>query len=172
MKRCPAPFALALLLPLGGCPLVQVEAEVPEVCITRTGVAVPGSLGQVATKVKVSLDGIEGLDELQGGDELHFVSFRARPQSGGQELAGLQSAQVTLLTDDAALPAVLIFSCAGDCAAADGALAVTAVTDENVAPQLNAAGAAAELELHGQLPARDFPVDVTACLAGELNRSL
>jgi hypothetical protein len=165
-------LALALLLPLGGCPLLQIEAEMPEVCITRTGVTVPGSLGQVQTTVSVSLEDVDGLDELKGGDELRFLSFSARPQSGGDELAGLRSAAVALRTGEASLPALPLFSCAGDCATAEGALTLAAATDENVAAHLNASGAAVEVELEGSLPPRDFKIDVSACLAGEISRSL
>jgi hypothetical protein len=172
LKRSPALFALALLLPLGGCPLLQIEAELPEVCIARTGVTVPGALGQLETKVKVQLDELEGFDELEAGDELHFISFAAHPQSGGQELAGIRSAKVTLLTGDAGLPPVQIFSCEGDCVAADGTLSLDAASEANIAAYLTAPGAAVEVELHGSLPLLDFKVDLNACLSGEVTRSL
>lgn len=172
MKRSPALFALAMLLPLGGCPLLQIEAELPEVCIARTGVTVPGGLGQLQTQVRIELDEVDGLDELKGGDELRFISFTARPQSGGQELAGIQAAKVTLSTDDAALPAVEIFRCDGDCVTADGALSLEASSEANIAAYLAAPGAAVEVEMHGALPLLDFKVDLNACLSGEVTRSL
>lgn len=172
MTRSPALLTLALLLPLGGCPLLQLEAEVPEVCISRAGVTVPGSLAQLQTRVKIALDDVDGLDQLKGGDELRFLTFSARPQGGGDELTGIQAATVTLVASDATLPPMEIFACAGDCTTADGALALDASTDANIAAYLRAAGAAAEVELRGSLPVRDFAVDVSACLSGEVTRSL
>lgn len=173
MNRSPALVACALLLPLGGCPLLQIEADVPEVCISRTDVAVPGTLGQLQTAVKVQLSDIQGLDELTEDDELHFISFSAHPQGGGQELAGIQSAKVVLTASEASgLPPILIFSCDGDCTDASGALTVKSSTDANIADYLSDGEATAEVELRGALPLRNFNVDITACLAGELKRSL
>lgn len=173
MNRSAALVACALLLPLGGCPLLQIEADVPEVCVSRTDVAVPGALGQLQTAVKVQLSSIQGLDELTEDDELRFISFSAHPQDGGQELAGIQSAKVILTASEASgLPPIQIFSCAGDCTDASGALTVKSSTDANIADYLRDAEAAAELQLNGSLPLRDFKVDINACLSGELKRSL
>lgn len=173
MNRSPALLALALLLPLGGCPLLQVEAEVPEVCVSRTGVTVPGSLGQVQTKVKVELADVGGLDEIRGSDELHFISFSAHPQGSSGELASIQSAKVTLIAGAASgLPALQIFACSGDCLGADGSLTVKSSTDANIADYLGDPQVSVEVELQGSLPLRDFKVDVVACLSGALTRSL
>lgn len=173
MKRSPALLAVALLLPLGGCPLLQVEADVPEVCVSRTDVTVPGSLGQLQTKVKVDLTNVDGLDEIKDSDELHFISFSAHPQGGGSELASIQSAKVTLLASAASgLPALQIFSCEGDCTSADGSLTVRSSTDANIADYLGDPAVAVEVELRGSLPLRDFKIDVDACLSGTLSRSI
>jgi hypothetical protein len=170
VKPSPALLALALLLPLGGCPLLQIEAEVPEVCISRTDVDVPGSLGQIETHVTVKLADIEALDEIKAGDELHFTSFSARPQGGGRELSGIQSAKVTLR--GGGMSPLVIFDCDGDCAAADGSISLTLSAEDNIAAYLQADDAAVEIELHGTLPLRDFKVDVNACLSAEVSRSL
>jgi hypothetical protein len=170
VKRTPALFALALLLPLGGCPLLQIEAEVPEVCISKTDITVPGSLGQLETHVEVRLADLEALDELEQGDELRFTSFSARPQGGGGELSGIRAAKVTLT--GAGLPALVIFDCDGDCTADDSAMAPSLSAEDNIAAYLRAEDAAVEIELHGSLPLRDFKVDVNACLSGEVTRSL
>lgn len=173
MNRTSALVVCALLLPLGGCPLLQIEADVPEVCVSRTDVEVPGALGQLQTTVKVKLSDIQGLDELKGGDELRFISFTAHPQDGGKEFANIQSAKVTLTASKASgLPALEIFACSGDCTDSSGALSVKSSTDDNIADYLSDDEATAEVELHGSLPLRDFKVDINACLSGELMRSL
>ena len=161
---------MVLLLPLGGCPLLQVEVEVPNVCISRTDVAVPGTLGQLQTRVQVELSDIAALDELEPGDELQFISFSARPQGGGGELSGIESAKVPLA--GGGLPALVIFDCDGDCITADGSLSPTPASEDNVADYMRADDAAVEIELHGSLPPRDFKIDVSACLSGEATRSL
>lgn len=170
MKRSPALLAMVFLLPLGGCPLLQVEAEVPNVCISRTDVTVPGTLGQLETHVQVKLSDIEALDEIKQGDDLQFLSFSAHPQDGGKEFSGIQSAKVTLT--GGGLPALVLFECDGDCVAADGSLSLTLTSEDNIAEYLQADDAEAEIELHGTLPLRDFKVDVNACLSGEVTRSL
>ena len=173
MNRSSAVLAVALLLPLGGCPLLQVEATVPEVCISRTGVTVPGSLGQLETTVKVTLDEVDALDELTGSDELHVISCSAHPQDRGGELASIQSAKVTLLPSKASgLPDLQIFACENDCLASDGSLTVKSSTDANIADYLSDPEIAVEVELRGSLPLRDFKIDVNACLSGALTRSL
>lgn len=173
MKRSSALFAFALLLPLAGCPLLQVEADVPEVCVSRTDVTVPGSLAQLQTKVKVGLADVDGLDEIKGSDELHFISFAAHPQDSGRELASIQSAKVTLSASKASgLPDLQIFACSGNCVSSDGSLAVESSTDANIADYLSDPEVSVEVELHGSLPLRDFKVDVDACLSGTLSRSL
>lgn len=173
MKSPTALLAFALLLPLGGCPLLQIEAEVPQVCIARTGVTVPGSLGELLTMVKIGLDDAGGLDELRGGDALRFVSFAATPQGGGQELAGVQSARITLLASaDSGLPPVQLFACADSCTGEDGALTLTSSSDANIAAYLRDREVAVELELRGSLPLQDFKVDLDACLSGEVRRSI
>lgn len=173
VNRTPALLLCALTFSLGGCPLLQIEADVPEVCVSRTGVEVPGALGQLQTTVSVQLSDIQGLDELQAGDELHFISFAAHPQDGGDEFRQVQSAKVTLKASAAAgLPPIEIFACDGDCADAAGSLAVKSSTDANIADYLSDGEATAEVELRGALPLRNFNVDITACLAGELKRSL
>jgi hypothetical protein len=173
VNRSSTLLAVALLLPLGGCPLLQVEAEVPEVCVSRTDVTVPGSLGQLQTKVRVDLSEIDGLSEIQGSDELHFISFSAHPQDSGLEFASIQSAKVTLRASEASgLPDLQVFACSGNCITSEGSLTVKSSTDANIADYLGDAEVSVEIELHGSLPLRDFKVDVNACLSGALTRSL
>lgn len=156
---------IASLALLGGCPLVEVSAELEEVCITRTGVHIAG-VDATSVSQHFTFDDLSSVhDLLQLDADLAFVRAEVRPASGVTDLAFVQSAHVAL--DDTP-----VFACDGDCPTLDHAVALAAATQVNAVDYLAQDSVEVALDVVGQLPATEWTVDVDACVTGHVTYSL
>ena len=163
-----APLALLLVLP--ACPLLDVEVEVGEVCMTYHDVRVDATnLG--ATSESFVIDDLSGLDDLLELDtrlELTRAEFRAT--SGVASLAFINRAQVTIASGDpeSTLPTLDVVDCDGDCLANGTTLSVPAGAQQDATEYLRTGSLVVELDVAGELPQQEWTMDVDVCMSGRV----
>jgi hypothetical protein len=159
---------LGIVLGAGGCPLLDVQIEAPEVCLHDAGLEVPAGDGGGRASVSFTFDELSALDALQSVDgdvELRHVALHAT--SGVHDFAFLTSARASIATGDAAssVPPVTVVDCSGDACDREGAtVTVDAVSAVNVIPYLRGDSLAITLDVAGDLPTASWTADVDVCL--------
>ncbi|MEZ4361858.1 MAG: hypothetical protein R3B48_16835 [Kofleriaceae bacterium] len=164
-------LSLVALVSLPGCPLLQLEAEVSQVCVARSDIAAPSSGGQRELVLSVTLDDLAALGDLLDDDDvLHFTRAAARPRDGLASLAFVERAEISIVVEDSA--ALRAFACDGTCGQPDGSLVLGGASDANAAPYLKAPQVTIEVTLVGDAPTQEWTLDAEVCLAGKLTRTL
>jgi len=87
---------IASLSLLAGCPLVEVQAEFAEVCVTHKDVHIPG-VTETSVSQTFDVDDLSAFHDLLELDaDLSFVRAEVRPTSGVTTLAFVDAANVAL----------------------------------------------------------------------------
>lgn len=162
-----------LTLALSGCTLAKLEAEVPELCVTRAALEVV-STGEERATVRTTIADLAAIgDVLEPQDEVTLVRFTARAARGVDSLAFVHQARVVVAVADPSspLPELVVFECSTDCITAEGTFAAAPATAANLADYVRAPELAFELTLEGGLPAQTWAVDATVCLHATAQRS-
>ena len=163
---------LALLTVLPGCPLLDLNVAVDDLCVTQANITVPASPLDVEVSLAQdfkfdNLDALHQLAKIDGN-----VMFKsATIKTSGNDLSSVASAHLTLASDDASLPTLDAFDCTGDCFTA-GSLDLTAIAQQNVLAYMSANVLTGSIQLDGSLPTQDWTMDVTVCLSGSLDQSV
>jgi hypothetical protein len=165
-----AGFGLALVMLAGGCPLLEVDVEVPEVCVTHKDVEVAGVPAGVVTGVDetFAIDDLSAFDALLELDaDAHFVSATLRASKGVATLAFIDAASVQIASNDpeSTLPTRMIYACDGDCPATDGAIVIPAQDQLDALEYVRSGSLSIALQASGTLPAADWTMDVEICVA-------
>jgi hypothetical protein len=163
--------ALASLVALTtGCPVLDVEANVDEVCVTYSGLSIPGvpiGSGTVSQSFPVTdLGQIQDLTKYNA--QLQFVKAEVRPVSGVSDLSFVQAAHVSIASGapSSTLPTIDVYDCDGDCDGASGALTVPATNGNSAVAYVESGSVIVDLEVTGTLPTADWTVDVDVCFSG------
>lgn len=163
------PLCLALAILATGCPLLDVEAELGEVCLTYRDVEVPGvATGDVARSFV--FDDLAEVHQLLALDpELRFVRAEVRAVTGAESFA-VDRATITIgsADPDAALPALPVYACDGDCPSDDGTLVIPAAAQTSALAYVAADAIAVDVALAGTLPAQPWRMDVAVCVEGSV----
>jgi hypothetical protein len=157
-------FLLAGLVVLPACPLLEVQGEVQEVCLTYRGVTIPGvPVGQ--TQVSQSFT----LDQLQGA-KLTFTHAEVRATAGVSDFSFVQHAELSIASGDPAstLPTLSIFNCEG-CATTSTTLDVDNPTTTEVQDYIKTGSVIVTIDLKGTAPATDWTADVDVCMTGNIS---
>lgn len=166
-----AALGLALVMLAGGCPLLDVEVEVPEVCITRRDIEVSA----VAADRALGIDETFAIDDLSAFDALteldadaHFVSATVRATHGVDTLAFIDAASVAIASNDPAstLPTRMIYACDGDCPAKANTLVIPVHDQPDALEYLRSGSLSIALQASGSMPTEAWTMDVEICVAG------
>lgn len=165
-----AASGLSLVLLAAGCPLLEVEAEVPEVCMTYRDIEIAGVPPELATGVDetFAFDDLSAFDALADLDaDAHFVSATVRATRGVDNLAFIESASVAIASNDPAstLPTRVIYACDGDCPARDNALVVPVQDRSDALEYIRSGSLSITLQATGQMPTEAWTMDVEVCVA-------
>jgi hypothetical protein len=165
---------LALLVVLPACPLLDVQIDVGEVCMTYHDVRVdPTQLG--VTSESFVLDDLSALDDLLELDtnlELTRAEFRAT--SGVTNLDFINRAHVTIASGnpESALPTLAVVDCDGDCLADGTTLSVPAGVSHDVTEYLRTGSLVVGFDVAGELPQQEWTMDVDVCMRGSVGYTL
>ncbi|MCX5746294.1 MAG: hypothetical protein NT062_27770 [Proteobacteria bacterium] len=166
---------LLLAFPLGGCPLLEVQVEVREACVTRGDIAVPGVPVAGAVEQDFTFGDLAPIHELLVTDaSLRFVRAEVHATSAGVTLDFVDRAHVTIASadPDSTLPTLEAYDCEGDCIADDGGLALSAMAQDNVLAYLASSGLAGHVTMTGQLPTTPWTMEATVCISANLKKTL
>jgi hypothetical protein len=156
------------LVALPGCPLADVQADVPEVCLTYTNL-------QVTTPAVASLTQSFVFDDLSAAHDLakqsanlEFVRAEVRVTSGVENLSFIDAVHVVVSSQDpgTALPPLTIYDCDGDCVPDGDTLEVPAALADNAVAYLRSNAIKIDLAFQGQIPAASWTMDVDVCMKG------
>ena len=162
----------ALLLGIGlgmlpGCPLLDVQAEAPEVCLTYPNLDVPATTGLSSFQKSFVFDDLSSIEDLAKLDgNLRFVRADIRATSGIDSFAFVDAAHVVVSSGDpaSALPPLTIYDCDGDCAPAGNQLELPATLADNALEYLRTNSIVIDLDFHGEVPAVAWTMDVDVCM--------
>ena len=168
-----AAFILGGLVFLPACPLLEVQTDVPEVCLTYPGIQVaPAMDGAPALHESFSFDDLEAIHDLQNLDaNLAFVSARAHATAGITDFDFVHAAHVVVTSGDpaATLPPLTLYDCNGDCIPGDGTLEMPAAVQEDAIDYVKSDSIVIDLDLTGQLPAQAWAMDVDVCMHAKVD---
>jgi hypothetical protein len=157
------------LFMLPGCPLVDVEADVPEVCLTYPNLQIQSPAVSSATESFV-FDDLSAVHDLAKQDaSLGFVRAAIRVTSGLPNLEFIDAVRVVVSSGDpgSTLPPLTMYSCDGDCAPDGNTLDLPATAAHNAIDYLRSNSVKIDLEFRGQIPAASWTMDVDVCMKGK-----
>jgi hypothetical protein len=163
-------FLLAGLVTLPACPLLDLQVDVPEVCVTYRGIqvdAVPE--GQMMVEQSFTLDDLGPLAQLaeQDGSDVRFLRAEVRATSGLADFGFVHQATLTVASGDpsSTLPSVDVFDCE-DCATSDATLDVEATSPIDSRAYVQSGSLVVTIALAGQAPTEPWTMDVDICMSG------
>jgi hypothetical protein len=161
-----------LVLLTGGCPLLQIEAEVQEVCMTYADLEIPGSDGSGTISHQFVFDDLMSIDEIEQLDgNVEFVNVKLRAKSGVSDLGFVESAHITVASGDPAstLPELTIVDCSGAaCPTAGSAITLLASEHGDAMAYLRSDSVAVSLDVTRVLPTQAWTIDVDVCVKGTI----
>lgn len=163
--------ALLAALPalLGGCPLLQVEAEVPDVCLTYAGLEIDGAAAPQSLSESFAFDDLARLRDLADLDAgIAFTRAEVRVVSGVDSLEFVRRFRATIASGDpdSKLPELELFGCDGDCAAAGATLVVPAQLARDAIEYVKTDSIILGVTFDGAIPPTKFKLDVDVCMQG------
>jgi hypothetical protein len=165
-------YLLASLLVLPACPLLDVQAQVEEVCLTYRGVTIPGvPIGQTSIDQSFTLDQLQGAKDLADADaQLTFTHAEVRAVSGVSGFSFVQKAELSIASGDpdSTLPTVSVFDCEG-CGTPAAALDVDNAATVPVQDYIKTGSLVVTIALQGTPPANDWVADVDVCMSGNIS---
>ena len=163
---------LASLLVLPACPLLDINAQVQEVCLTYRGVTIPGvPVGQTSIDQSFTLDQLQGAKDLADADaQLTFTHAEVRAVSGVSGFSFVQKAELSIASGDpnSTLPTLTVVDCEG-CGTSAAALDVDNPTTVPVQDYIKTGSLVVTIALQGTPPANDWVADVDVCMSGNIS---
>lgn len=170
--RLPLLGSLLVLLP--ACPLLEVKGEVQEVCLTYTGVTIPGvPVGQTSIDQSFTIDQLDGAKQLADADaKLTFTRAEIRAKSGVTDFTFVQKAQLSIASGDpsSTLPTVDVIDCQG-CGNTSTTLDVDNAATVQIQDYIKSGSLIVTVALEGTPPANDWTADVDVCMSGSVSYS-
>ena len=160
---------LVTLVP--ACPLLSVQAEVQEVCLTYTGVTIPGVPAGGNISQSFDFKDLQGAKALADANaQLTFTHAEVRATSGVSSFSFVQQAELSIASGDAnsTLPTLSIFKCDG-CGNATTTLDVTNATSSPAQDYMKTGSLVVTIDLTGTPPATDWTADVDICMSGTVD---
>jgi hypothetical protein len=153
---------------LPGCPLLDVQADVPEVCLTYPNLQIQtpavGSLTQ-----SFVFDDLSAVHDVAKQDaSLQFVRAEARVTSGIANLSFVRAVRVVVSSNDpgTTLPPLTMYDCDGDCSPDGNTLEIPSTVAHNAIDYLRSNSIKIDLEFDGEIPAASWTMDIDVCMKG------
>lgn len=165
---------IAGLAMLPGCPLLDVEADVPEVCLTYPNIQIETpELPSVAESfVFDDLSAVHDLVEQEA--DLQFTRAELRVTSGIDNLSFVDAVKIIVSTPDpgSALPPLTMYHCDGDCMPEGNSLQLSAADASNAAEYLKSDSIQIDVDFRGRIPAAAWSLDIDVCITGRASHSV
>lgn len=152
---------------LPGCPLLDIQADVPEVCLSYPNLEITNPIPQSSAKQTFTFDDLSKVhDVLQKNANVEFVRAEIVASAGIENLDFVQGVKVAVSATDGSLPAMTMYSCDGDCVPDGNALEIPASLAGNAIEYLRKDSITIDLDFRGEIPVGTFTLDVNVCLKG------
>jgi hypothetical protein len=160
-------FAAAVLLP--ACPLLDVQTDVPEVCVTYNDLAVDVPAGTASITRTFTVDDLSALHDVAAHDaSLQFLDARVVAESGLDDLSFVHTAAIAIAgPDGSGLPRATIYACDGDCPASGKGLDLAPSGPVDALAYANADSLVIDLQLDGDVPAMHATFRAEVCMTGK-----
>lgn len=155
------------LVLLPGCPLLDIEADVEEVCLTYPNLQVPGAPAQSSIQQSFVFDDLSAVHDLTELDaDLQFVRAEVKVTSGASSLAFVDAVKLKVSSGDpnSKLPPMTMYDCDGDCAPAGDTLVIPAAVASNAIEYLRGDSVVIDIDFQGEIPQTDWSMDVSVCM--------
>lgn len=176
IKHTLSGLALGLgLLPLAGCPLLDVQADIPEVCLTYPNLVVPATPGVTSIAQSFTFNDLSAVHDLANRDaSLHFVRAEIRATSGITDFSFVHAARVVVASGDpgTTLPPLTMYDCNGDCAPDGDRLEVPAAAGNDAIAYLRSNSIIIDLAFQGTIPTASWTMDVDVCMSAHAGYTL
>ncbi|HET7503531.1 MAG TPA: hypothetical protein VFK02_21060 [Kofleriaceae bacterium] len=152
---------------LPGCPLLEVQADVPEVCLTYPNIHVPAAPGLTSLDRSFVFDDLSAVQDLADLEaDLQFVRAEVRATSGIDGFGFVEAAHIVISSGDPAstLPALTMYDCDGDCAPDGNRLELPAGLANNAIDYLRTNSIVIDVDFQGQVPTVPWTMDVDVCM--------
>lgn len=168
MNKLLSATLLTGLAALPGCPLADVSADVPDVCLTYPNLQLQTPAVSSATQSFVFDDLSKVRDLVKHDASLEFIRAELRVTSGLDNLDFVQSVHVVVSSNDpgTTLPPLTIYGCDGDCVPDGNALELPAGLAHNAIAYLQSNSIKVDLSFVGEIPAASWTMDVDVCMKG------
>jgi hypothetical protein len=162
------------LATLPGCPLVDVSADVPDVCLTYSNLQIQSPALSSATQSFVFDDLSKVRDLVKHDASLEFIRAELRVTSGLTNLDFVDSVHVVVSSNDpgSTLPPLTIYGCDGDCVPDGNALELPAGVAQNAIDYLRSNSLKVDLAFVGEIPAASWTLAVDVCMKGSAGVTL
>jgi hypothetical protein len=155
---------------LPGCPLLDVQVDAPEVCLTYPNLQIPAVTGVSALQKTFVFDDLSSIKDIAKLDgNLQFIRADIRATSGIDSFAFVEAAHLVVSSGDPAstLPPLTIYNCDGDCAPDGNQLELPAAAANNALAYLRESSIVIDLDFQGQVPEIAWTMDVDVCMKAQ-----
>lgn len=164
------------LIALPGCPLVDVNVDVPDVCLTYPNLEIPAVAGgQTSLDQAFVFDDLSQVhDALNRFDaNLQFVRADVTATSGITDFKFIQAAHISVASNDpgSTLPAMTMYDCDGDCAGDSATLEIPAAVGNDAIPYLRGNSIKIDIMFEGNVPSVAWTMDVDVCMNAKASYS-
>ena len=166
VSRSALAFGIGFVM-LPGCPLLSIEADVPEVCLTYPNLQVETTMGATSIKQSFVFDDLSAAHDLTELDaDLQFVRAEVRATSGIENFSFVRAVRVVVSSGDpsSTLPPLTMYNCDGNCAPEDNKLVVPAALGRDAIEYLKSNSIVIDLDFQGDVPAASWTMDVDVCM--------
>lgn len=158
------------LFALPGCPVLDLEVEAQEVCLTYPNFQVPAApSGQTSIHQSFVFDDLSAVKEIADLDaNVEFVRAEVRATSGITSFDFIQSVRIAVSSGDpdSNLPTMTMYNCDGDCAPDGDRLEIPAAVGADAITYLRSDSIQIDVDFEGQVPTTAWTMDINVCLKG------
>lgn len=155
------------LVMLPGCPLLQIEADVPEVCLHYPNLQIETATGATTLKQSFVFDDLSAAHDITDLDaDLEFVRAEVRATSGIENFRFVEAVHVVVSSGDPAstLPPLTMYDCDGNCVPEGDKLVIPAAVGHDAIEYLKSNSIVIDLDFRGVIPAASWTMDVDVCM--------
>ena len=164
------------LLALPGCPLLDVEVDAEEVCLTYPNFQVPAVAGgQKHLNQSFVFDDLSAVKDIADLDaNIEFVRANVRATSGIDNFNFIDAVHIVVASGDpaSALPPMTMYDCDGDCAPEGDHLEIPAAVGNDAIKYLRSDSIKIDIDFEGDVPAIAWTADLDVCLKARAGYTL
>jgi hypothetical protein len=163
------------LLALPGCPLLDVQVDAEEVCLSYPNLDIPAVAGgQTTLDQSFVFDDLSAVHDVTKLDaNLEFVRAEITATSGITSFDFIHAARIVVASGDpgTTLPPMTMYDCNGDCVPDGDKLEIPAAVGNDAIEYLRSNSIKIDLKFAGDVPSVKWTMDVNVCIKARASYS-